>query len=60
MKCHVLNNKAFFSERPDVEGKLGTHSSIRKFTTTTDARQCGGSRDDVDYRVRLKFCWQQG
>ena len=53
LKKHVFESDvpgAFLRET--VEGRLGTHS-IRKFATTY-ARQCGGSRDDVDYRA----CWK--
>ena len=58
LKRHVFESNvpgAFV--RDAVAGRLGTHS-IRKFATTY-ARQCGGTRDDVDYRARWKSRRQQ-
>ena len=43
--------------RDTFEGRLGTHS-IRKFATTY-ARQCGETRDNVDYRASWKSQRQQ-
>ena len=48
-------NGAFMRETG--EGRLATHY-IRKFAATY-ARQCGGTRDDANYRARWKSCRQQ-
>ena len=43
--------------RDAIKGMLGTHF-IRNFAIIY-GRQCGGTRDDIDYKARWKSCMQQ-